>query len=234
MKNYLYVLLAMATWGSSCSNNPPKPSAKIHNPAEHKEAHSHITEPKTVGKPSISKDSFEQAHEALLLNFKHISLGEHSLNSFDLPFAEKDMLTELADYYQPYQVERKTGQQDGPGFEYIDIRNQDKTLLFINFDADNPYRIDQIRIQDSSVADTFGIRIGDSYQDLKNKRPTTFRNVTDYHQHTYLYPEGSNIFYEIGGYDLTLDMLDNIEEVVLTERQLENCKVVAIIWKNSK
>lgn len=225
MKNYLCVLFAMAAWGSSCSNNPPKSSAKIHNPAEHKEAFSHIIESETVG----TKDSFEPAPEAILLNFKHISLGEHSLNSFDLPFAEKDMLGTLANYYEPYQVERKTGQQDGPGFEYIDIRNQDKTFLFINFDTDNPYRIDQIRIQDSSVADTFGIRIGDSYQDLKNKRPTTFRNVTDYHQHTYLYPEGSNIFYEIGGYDLTLDMLDNIEEVVLTERQLENCKVVAII-----
>ena len=230
MRNKLFGLLSLVLWVSACSNNKPKSSHTIDDDVQ-KEAHDYPVDTETLEKPIASKDSLETSRP--VVHDRNIILGEKSLDSFSLPFPEKDLLADLSDYYHPYRVTRKTGQQDGPDFEYIDIKNRDEVVLFVAFEYDNPCRINEIRILDTSIADTFGVRIGDSYNVLKKKRPTSFSNSTDYHQHTYLYPKGSNIYYEISGFDMTVDMLDEIEKMVLTEEQMQKCKVESIIWKQN-
>ena len=162
-----------------------------------------------------------------------ISLSENKFDTFLIPFQEKDMLTDLKNYYKSYTVEAKIGQQDGPDFPYIDIMKSDgNSVALLSFDYENKYKLDEIRISDSIASDEYGVRVGDTYQKIVEKRKVDFKNSTGYHQHTYLYDENSNISYELTG-DLTIteDMFENIEELELSEEQLQKCKVEYIIWR---
>ena len=85
-------------------------------------------------------------------------------------------------------------------------------------------------ILDSSAVDEYGVRVGDSYSQLKEKRKIEFQNQSDFHQHTYLFNENSNIYYEIAG-DLNEVQIENIENLELTEDQLQKWTVDKILWR---
>jgi len=174
----------------------------------------------------------ESIKERKIANQK-IVLSENKIDTFAIPFQKKYMLLDLKNYYKSYNVEAKIGQQDGPDFAYIDIlKNDGNSVAFFSFDYENKYKLDEIRIVDSIATDEYGIRVGDSYQKIVEKRKGVFKNSTDYHQHTYLYTESSNIYYELtGDLSITEDMLENLEELDLTEEQLQKCKVKYIIWR---
>lgn len=172
---------------------------------------------------SISKDLF----------YPKIILKENNLDTFSIPFRQENILSSLQKHYNPYSVIETEGESDGTIFTCIAIsKNELFPSVYLNFDSENKLKLEEIRVSDTTVTDQYGIRIGDSYQTLLNKRKGDFMNFTDYHQHTYLYQEGSNIHYElIGDYKITSEMIENISELELNERQLEKCKVASIVWK---
>ncbi|WP_271785027.1 DUF1131 family protein [Aquimarina algiphila] len=190
-------------------------------------------EKNTSSKTDIEKELTEKPIKVRKTNDQRIVIFENRIDTFPIPFQEKDILMGLKSYYKSYNVEAKIGQQDGPNFPYIDIvKNDGNSVMFFSFDYENKNKLDEIRILDSIAADQYGIRVGDSYQKIVEKRKGDFKNSTDYHQHTYLYAENSNIYYELTG-DITIteDMLENLEELELSEEQLQKCKVEYIIWR---
>jgi hypothetical protein len=164
--------------------------------------------------------------------FREIVLYETKIDSLDLPFPEKDMLSEIQNQFKPYTAERKIGEQDGPNYEYIEILRENKQVAFFDFNWENSNQLEEIRITNSAASDQYGVRVGDSYKELKIKRPQDFKNSTNYHQHTYLYSDDSNIYYELtGDFSLTSEMIENIEDLKLTEQQLSTWMVEYILWR---
>ncbi len=184
-------------------------------------------------KSNTDEKQIEELKEQQKITYQQIVLSENKIDTFSIPFQEKDMLMNLKSYYRSYNVEAKIGQQDGPDFPYIDIvKNNGNSVAFFNFDYENKYKLNEIRILDSIVTDQYGIRVGDPYLEIVKKRKADFKNSTDYHQHTYLYQENSNIYYELtGDLSITTDRLKNIEKIKLSEEQLQKCKVKNIIWR---
>ena len=172
----------------------------------------------------------EKQPEETVLNYREIVLYENSLDSFTLPFPERSMLLPLRQYYNSYSVEAKIGEQDGPDFVYFEILRSESPVIFLSFNYKNEYQLEEIIIEDSTALDQYGVRVGDTYSELKQKRNVDFENVTNYHVHTYLYTDNSNIYYEISG-NLTEAGPDNLEDLVLTEQQLESWVVDKIIWR---
>lgn len=167
---------------------------------------------------------------------RDIVLFEQQLDSFALPFEEKNMLNALRTYYKSYRVELNTGQQDGPNFTYFSILKGDNVpLAYLSFNHEHKFRLQEIRMVDPIAIDQYGIRVGDSYSQLIKKRKDNFKSSIDYHQHIYLYSENSTIFYELtGDISMTEDMLENLQELKLTEEQLQMCKVKSIFWRKQK
>jgi len=187
----------------------------------------------TLVKHNTDKKQKKESKKEQKTTNQKIILSENKIDTFAIPFQEKDMLIDLENYYTSYNVETKIGQQDGPDYLYIDLmKKDDNSVAHFTFDDENKYKLDEIRILDSIVTDEYGIRVGDSYQQIIDKRTAIFKNSTNYHQHTYLYTENSNIYYELGNLTLPRDMMGNIEELVLTEEQLQESNVERIIWRN--
>ena len=186
-------------------------------------------------KPKESLD-IQKTENKPKLEYQKIMLSENSLDTFSIPFPETNMLTALRGYYKPYWVEVNIGQQDGPDFTYIDIlKDDDNPVAYINFDHNNKYKLDEIRIVSSTAIDQCGVRVGDTYQQVIDKRQNNFKNSTNYHQHTHLFADESNIFYKLtGDFNMSEEMLENIEELELTEEQLQKCKVENIVWRKRK
>ncbi|WP_339923133.1 hypothetical protein [uncultured Cyclobacterium sp.] len=191
---------------------------------------------KVVGKKPTEESQIETKTVGQTNNYREIVISENSLDTFSIPFPEKNMLMPLKSYYEPYWVEANIGQQDGPDFTYIDIlKDDDNPIAYLNFAPDNKFKLEEIRIVSSSAIDQYGVRVGDTYQEVREKRNNDFKNSTNYHQHTYLYPDSSNIFYELtGDFTMTEEMLENLNELGLTEEQPQNCKVDYIIWRKRK
>ncbi|WBL45036.1 hypothetical protein PBT90_10110 [Algoriphagus halophytocola] len=191
---------------------------------------------KVVDKKPTEQSQIETKIIRQTKNYREIVISENWLDTFSIPFPEKNMLMLLRNYYEPYWVEANIGQQDGPDFTYIDIlKDDDNPIAYLNFDPDNKFKLDEIRIVSSSAIDQYGVRVGDTYQEVKKKRNNDFKNSTNYHQHTYLYTDSSNIYYELtGDFTMTEEMLENLDELELTEEQLQKCKVEYIIWRKRK
>lgn len=188
---------------------------------------------KIIGQGTVNESENEASTNESKSDYLEIVLSENALDTFLIPFPEKDMLMSLKNFYGPYWVEANIGQQDGPDFTYIEIKRDDNNpVAYLDFDSANKYKLDEIRIVDSSAKDQYEIRVGDTYQQVIETRREAFKNSTNYHQHTYLYSDNSNIYYELSGdYTLTEEMLDSIEELELTEQQLQKCTVKCIIWR---
>lgn len=193
-------------------------------------------ESNVVGKQTVELSETEMTTSEQKTDYRKLVLSENTLDTFSIPFPEKNMLSKLRNYYGLYKVRTMIGQQDGPDFTYIDISEEDNSpIAYLKFDPINKYKLDEIRIVSSNAIDQYGIQVGDSYQQLIQKRKDNFKTSTNYHQHTYLFAANSNILYELtGDFTMTEEMLGNIEEFELTEEQLQKCTVEFIIWRRSK
>jgi len=193
-------------------------------------------EKKVVDKESTDESVPETTSIEQTRDYREIILSENKIDIFSIPFPEKNVLRELKDYYEPYWVEANIGQQDGPDFTYFEIaRDDENPIAYFDFDSENEFKLEEIRIVSSVAKDQYGVRVGDTYQQVISKRQIEFKNSTDYHQHTYLYSASSNIYYEISGFENYVDiMIENIEELILDTNDLKHCKVDAIIWRKRK
>jgi len=163
-------------------------------------------------------------------------LSEDSLGIIRIPISLDSLLDKLKENYPIYQVSKEIGQQDGPNYPYINIADEYNTSLgYINYDGDKPDKLNDIHIVSSDITDEYGITVGMDYDDIIKLRGNHFSNQFDYHHHVYLYDTTSNIFYEItGDFQITAEMLENIEDMVLNEQQLRKCTVTRIIWRKRK
>jgi len=133
-------------------------------------------------------------------DYREIVLSENKLDTFLIPFSEVNMLTTLRNYYEPYRVEANIGQQDGPDFTYINIVRDDKNpIVYLDFDSENKFKLDEIRIVDSRAVDQYRVRVGNTLSKLITSRDTGQINFDPFHFHIYYSYKNSNIFYELEG-----------------------------------
>jgi hypothetical protein len=177
-------------------------------------------------KPVIETTTSEQAPD-----YREIVLSENKLDTFSIPFPEKNMLIPLKNYYKPYWVESNIGHQDGPDFTYIDIARDDKNpIAYLNFDSENKFKLDEIRIVDSRAIDQYGVRVGNTLSELITSRDTGQIGFDPYHFHIYYSYKNSNILYELEG-ELHTPAVENVEDIVLTYDDIESHTVQSIIWR---
>lgn len=148
-------------------------------------------------------------------------------NAFGNLKLEKGMsLTKLMlkNTFNNHTISLNIGEQDGPNYYFYKIGNK-AILTTQNTESKSLY---QLWINDKSNAiDEYGIKLGMTYKNIKNKRSDM--SVTTEHSHIYLHKDNSNIVYEMSignnynGPDKNEYSLNFLEEY--------NCKVTSIIWK---
>lgn len=161
-----------------------------------------------------------------------INLREHFINEVPIPFEQKPEVPLLKKTFPSYEVSDKIGQQDGPNYRYISIDKDLKPQVYLKFKDLDSDILEEIRLLTNNSTDQYGLSIGDPYSKIISLRKVTFKNVTDYHQHTYLYAEDSNIYYELHRGEMeSKEWMLNPEKLVLSEKQLESCSIKAIVWR---
>ena len=183
----------------------------------------------TVNEPEVVTNSIKAKP-----SYRKIVLSENSLDTFSIPFPEKNMLTSLKNYYEPYWVESNVGQQDGPDYRYIDIvRDDENPIAYLNFESDNELKINEIRIVNSTVHDQYEVHVGDALTKVITSRGTGEIGFDPYHFHIYYYYKNSNISYELEG-ELHTPAVENVEDIVLTYDDISSHTVQSIIWRNKE
>lgn len=163
--------------------------------------------------------------------FYDLVLYEDSLNDIKIPFDNnKNLLDNLQSKLSPYSVKKETGQQDGPDFPLYTVQKENKEVLFFSMNPEDTFKLDDILIKSSLVKDMYGLKVGDSYSEIKNRRKGNLKNYTDLHQHTFIYTDNSNIMYEIIG-DLNLPADTDLDNIKLTEEQIKDWKIENIVWR---
>ncbi|MGB0837395.1 MAG: hypothetical protein ACPGRE_04795 [Flavobacteriaceae bacterium] len=161
-----------------------------------------------------------------------ILLSEHSINKIEIPFEQKTVVPLVKKTFPAYEVSDKIGQQDGPNYRYISIDKGLKPQVYLKFKDQDSDTLDEIRLLTSASTDQYGLSVGDSYSKIISLRKVAFKNVTDYHQHTYLYAEDSNIYYELHrGEMASKDWMLNPEKLILSDKELQSCSIKAIVWR---
>ncbi len=189
-------------------------------------------EKKAVDKETENKQETKTTLTESKLDYREILLSENKLDSFSIPFPEKNMLIPLRNYYKPYWVEANIGQQDGPDFTYIDIlKDDDNPIANLYFDSENKYKLDEIRIMNSTAIDQYGIHIGDPLTKIISSRDTGQIVFEPYHFHIYYSYKNSNILYELEG-ELHTPAVDNVKDIILTYDDIGSHTVQSIIWRN--
>ena len=163
--------------------------------------------------------------------YPQIKLLEDSIDIFQLPFPEKNMLIPLQNYYKPYSVSSKIGQQDGPDFKYIDIVRPDAPVVYFNFVSENELVLNRIFVYDSTVIDQYGLSVGCSIEEIKKSRGNGRIGFDPYHQHVYYSFLNSNIHYEIiGNLKIPADV-KRMEDLKITEKDIQGWTIQYIIWR---
>lgn len=142
------------------------------------------------------------------------------------------MLMPLRNYYKPYLVEAGIGEQDGPNFTYIGIlKDNHDPIAYLNFNYDNEFKLEDIRIVSETAIDQYGVRVGTTLSELINARDTGVIDFDPYHFHIYYSYENSNIFYELEG-ELHTPGVENVEDIVLTHDDIASHTIQSIIWRS--
>ena len=116
-------------------------------------------EKKVVDKESTDESVPETTSIEQTRDYREIILSENKIDIFSIPFPEKNVLRELKDYYEPYWVEANIGQQDGPDFTYFEIaRDDENPIAYFDFDSENEFKLEEIRIVSSVSKDQYGER----------------------------------------------------------------------------
>lgn len=188
--------------------------------------------PLILEEPSSKTDSNESHAESTvhLETVDTIRIGETNIQGINLPLARKDLINELRLAFKNYIVTKEIGQQDGPDFPLYSIKIDKNEVLFFAMDSEDTLKLNEIFIKSPTVIDQYGLKIGDSYQEIKEKRKGTIKSYTDYHQHTYVYLDSSNILYEIFG-NITLPDTVDFDNLHFTEDQIKDWTIQHLIWR---
>jgi len=90
--------------------------------------------------------------------------------------------------------------------------------------------LDVIYIKDSTILDAYGLKVGDKFSQIKDKRGKGKINFEPYHQHLYYSYDSSNIYYELNG-DFGPFEVDQVTDIVFTESDLSIAYIQNIIWR---
>ena len=164
-------------------------------------------------------------------DFKDLVLYEDSLNGIKIPFETNDnLLYYLQSKLNPYSVKKEIGQQDGPDFPLYTVQKEELEILFFVMDSEDTLKLNDIYINSPLVKDMYGLKVGDSYSEIKSRRKGNLQNYTDFHQHTFLFTDNSNIMYEITG-DISLPANVDLDNIKLTEEKIKDWKIENILWR---
>lgn len=159
-----------------------------------------------------------------------VTLYENRIDDIPLPFPKREMADELKRLFQPLTIVKEIGQQDGPDFPLYSLKNGKREMGYFSMDFEDTLQLTEVRINDPMVQDQYGLKVGDGYSKIKKLRSGELKTTTDYHMHTYVYFEGSKIFYEISGEPPPSQPIDP-DTLKLTEGQLKNWTIESIIWR---
>ena len=129
----------------------------------------------------------------------------------------------MQETFKPYMVRKKLGQQDGPNFSYYEVSENSAVHFWIKTLDEDERLLDKVCIISNTIVDEYGVSVGTPYKEIKERRPA-INMETDYHFHTIVYVNGSNIAYEIAGDFEGPDRQD------FTEKEVENWVVKNIVW----
>lgn len=161
---------------------------------------------------------------------ERITIYENRINEILLPFPHQEMLEKLKQSFRPFEIVKEMGQQDGPDFPLYSIKNGETEICFFSMDSEDTLKLNEIYIKEPLIKDEYGLKVGDGYLKIKELRGE-IKTYTDYHQHTYVFIDESNILYEISNIDLGSDTVD-VENPKFTETQLENWTIEYVIWRS--
>ena len=159
-----------------------------------------------------------------------ITLYESRIDDINLPFPRQEMLTQLQESFEGLTVTKERGQQDGPDFPLYSLKDGDEEILFFGMDWEDTLKLNTVYVKQPLVKDEYGLIVGDGYQKIKDSRNGEVKTVTDFHQHTYAYVEGSNIKYVISG-DVYLPDTVDFENLKFTEEQIKDWTIEYLIWR---
>ena len=190
---------------------------------------------KSQGQKATDKEPLKEKRMEDGKVYREIVLSENRLNDIPIPFPQKDMLSTLREKLKPYRVEKSIRKRNrGGDYTYFTIVDGDGyDVAFLNFDPKNKYRLREIVLVSLHAKDQYGIRIGDYYEELIEKRKTNYKSSVRYFQSVYLYAPKSSIFYELSGNFVdSEELIVDFKKIKLTEGELSIGKVESIIWKN--
>jgi hypothetical protein len=78
-------------------------------------------------------------------------------------------------------VSKETGQQNVPDFPLYSVKREQREILFFSMDSEDIFLLNNIYIKDTLIRDVYGLKVGDSYNTIVNKRGKEFKNYTNYH-----------------------------------------------------
>jgi hypothetical protein len=177
-------------------------------------------------------DADKKSHRPLILS-------NNALGSLKLSKGVKVSKAILAKTFPKFIVHRSKGQQDGPDFHYFEIKSGKNVLFEIksNIAPDrksvitdtDEVPLDELVIRSNTIADEYGIKIGDRYSKLTQKRKGKLAFGASHHQ---LFLGNNKIFYLLETPpDPRFPQADRSPEgVTLIEVQKFNSRVTTISW----
>jgi hypothetical protein len=158
---------------------------------------------------------------------KENMLGNIILNS--LTFENIPVI--IPEFYPELSTQKRIGKQDGPDYIYFEINKQGNVLFVIKMDTYDSTKIESIWIYSNEIDDVYGVNIGDSLEDLKNKRNSLEYSANE-HYSIFAYNSSSNIRYRLkGSLDIINDSMFVEMDYSVHEWQLKDNVVDYIIWK---
>ncbi|MCH8329936.1 MAG: hypothetical protein IH946_00910, partial [Bacteroidetes bacterium] len=143
--------------------------------------------------PSGPKDATPEIKPEMII-------GENYFKGISLKMSYYDDIDALVgSVMTDFQVSRETGTQDGPDFPMVLVKDGETELFYFAMDHDDDGILNEVVIMDENVKDVYGLRIGDSYGDIKKRRSGIPVQFVDEHFHTFLFYENSKIMYEVSG-----------------------------------
>lgn len=212
MKRIYFCVLAVTLCFASCSSK---------------------TKDETTNKENVKSGQVSENNKSQTVveeNTSGVVLFEDRLGKVSLPFEHKEMLGELQKDLSDFSVTKEMGQQDGPDFPLYVIRNGEVQVGFLGMDWEDTLKLTEISVEQADIKDEYGVKVGDTYSKVSQLRKVTGKNYTDYHYHTYVYWEGSNILYELSGDPAMPDTAD-VETLHFADEQMQDWTVERIVWR---
>lgn len=230
MKKLIVLLIARSLL--SCSSNSTDKTEKISVITDTVKSVSANSDSENVSNEKASEEAEieKEIQDTIILEKDMSRLNENSIYGLLIPFKRIEMLDQIKTAFSGYEITKEMGQQDGPDFPLYSVKKGNNEILFFSMDWEDTLKLNEVYIKSSEVADEYGLKVGDGYQDIKSKRNKPIKTFTNYHQHTYAYTDSSNIMYEISGDVFLPDTID-FENLKFTEEQIKDWTIEYVIWR---